>query len=762
LVTATLVIGLGILLLRYFDVEGLLYIGMAAVGLGFVVFIHELGHFLVAKACDVHVETFSIGFGPALPGCRFRRGETTYMIGALPLGGYVKMVGEGAESEDHENDPRSFKNKPVWQRMAIISAGVTMNVLLALAFFVYVFETKGLERAPGVVDRVEPGSPAWKLGVHTGDIIRWIGGKGPDPFFDTVRPVVMHSRKNEKLEFVWGPPDATGTELHHAEIEPRHTAADNRPMIGIAPPARLTLVPAKAGKRMHHEAPYLFTSAAAAATPPFEFGDTIIGTTDPSHPGKILALPPDPRHTAQPDYFEFERRMDLLAGQRATIQVRRHESDAVVDVQVPAAYYFDLGLRMRMGKITAIRDNSPASRAGVAPEDIIDKVEFTDASGLVTRFTSKPAKGLPRPKLIEKYLDPVRLPFELQRLAESQPRTSAKSIALTLLRANPPPSPASQAGHNERAEIVLRLEWQHGWRFDNETPSSLDSPLSIPALGLAYRVETRVEAIADGSPASRARVLTASPVKFRKGDVFYRSGQRVSVLEDGDVELDEGEEISLAPGDAVRAFRFQQSGRTPADNPEPGKWTKLTTDQWAGLFFIMQEADAREIHLRLERGNLEVALAVQQDETWPAANRGLILSADKRLQKADSVADAIRMGGNETLNFIAQVYQSIESLLTRRVSLDNFGGPIKIAQMAYYFAGDSFPQFLVFLGIISVNLAVINFLPIPVLDGGHMVFLVYEKLRGRPAPRRVQEAATFVGLAFILCLMVVVVYIDLR
>src|SRR5262249_38739237 len=76
---------------------------MVAVGLGFVIFIHELGHFLAAKFCDVHVQTFSIGFGPALPGCSFVRGETTYKIAAIPLGGYVNMVGEGPEADEDEN-----------------------------------------------------------------------------------------------------------------------------------------------------------------------------------------------------------------------------------------------------------------------------------------------------------------------------------------------------------------------------------------------------------------------------------------------------------------------------------------------------------------------------------------------------------------------------------------------------------------------------------------------------------------------------------
>ena len=105
---------------------------LAAFGLGFVIFIHELGHFALAKWCGVKVITFSLGFGPALPGCSFQWGDTTYKIAVLPLGGYVNMLGEGMEGDENDIDPRSYKNKKVWQRMLIISAGVVMNVILAL------------------------------------------------------------------------------------------------------------------------------------------------------------------------------------------------------------------------------------------------------------------------------------------------------------------------------------------------------------------------------------------------------------------------------------------------------------------------------------------------------------------------------------------------------------------------------------------------------------------------------------------------------
>src|SRR5277367_939727 len=104
----------------------LLYILQVAVGLGFVIFIHELGHFLLAKWNGVKVEKFSIGFGPTLFG--WTRGETEYVLALLPLGGFVKMLGEGPDEQEKSTDPRAYPNKSVSARMAIISAGVIMNL----------------------------------------------------------------------------------------------------------------------------------------------------------------------------------------------------------------------------------------------------------------------------------------------------------------------------------------------------------------------------------------------------------------------------------------------------------------------------------------------------------------------------------------------------------------------------------------------------------------------------------------------------------
>ena len=102
-----------------FKLEGLLAIGKVAIGLSLVIFVHELGHYLAAKWCGVYVQVFSIGFGPAIPGCHFKRGDTYYKLAIFPFGGYVQMLGQvdgQEESDGTEDDPRSYRNKTVLQR----------------------------------------------------------------------------------------------------------------------------------------------------------------------------------------------------------------------------------------------------------------------------------------------------------------------------------------------------------------------------------------------------------------------------------------------------------------------------------------------------------------------------------------------------------------------------------------------------------------------------------------------------------------------
>jgi regulator of sigma E protease len=148
--------------------------------IGVMILIHELGHYWAARFFDVKVDTFSFGFGPRLFG--FKKGETDFRFSAILLGGYVKMVGE-QPGDEHTNDPRSFLNKPRWQRLIILFAGPAMNVILAVVVLTGLF----MIRFPKVPSRPSPeigyivaNSAAAKAGLHEGDRIVQIG--------DTVNP----------------------------------------------------------------------------------------------------------------------------------------------------------------------------------------------------------------------------------------------------------------------------------------------------------------------------------------------------------------------------------------------------------------------------------------------------------------------------------------------------------------------------------------------------------------------------------------------
>src|SRR3954469_22056742 len=142
--------------------------------IGFMVLIHEFGHYAVAKLLGVRVEQFAIGFGKRLFG--FRRGDTDYRVNLLPFGGYVKMSGENP-LEGTTGDPREFMSHPRWQRFFIAIAGPTMNVLLAVAIMTGVFMVAHPFDAPPIVAEVQPNGSAAQAGIQPGDKIVRINGK---------------------------------------------------------------------------------------------------------------------------------------------------------------------------------------------------------------------------------------------------------------------------------------------------------------------------------------------------------------------------------------------------------------------------------------------------------------------------------------------------------------------------------------------------------------------------------------------------------
>jgi regulator of sigma E protease len=162
--------------------------------LGVLIFFHELGHFLVARVLGVGVEKFSLGFGPKLIGKKI--GITEYQISAIPLGGYVKMVGESPDSElDPSEIPISFTHKHVLKRILIVAAGPFFNILLALIIFFGIFQISGLLiLKPGIGD-VNEGSPAYLAGLKKNDLVVSIDGADISSWEDMANAIMASKGK---------------------------------------------------------------------------------------------------------------------------------------------------------------------------------------------------------------------------------------------------------------------------------------------------------------------------------------------------------------------------------------------------------------------------------------------------------------------------------------------------------------------------------------------------------------------------------------
>ena len=191
---------------------------------GILIFVHELGHFVVAKACGVRVLKFSLGFGAPIGVGNFRlrweRGGTEYVVAWIPLGGYVKMLGENLELQGEEPDPATVDARPdeflaakaTWQKLAITFAGPAMN----LAFPVLVLIAGlmiGMPRAANVIGTVDPESPAALAGLRAGDRVVAVGGE-PARYWDDVDsairgaaagPVAWLAARGRRRAWAWVP-----------------------------------------------------------------------------------------------------------------------------------------------------------------------------------------------------------------------------------------------------------------------------------------------------------------------------------------------------------------------------------------------------------------------------------------------------------------------------------------------------------------------------------------------------------------------------
>ncbi|HPV51477.1 MAG TPA: RIP metalloprotease RseP [Smithella sp.] len=187
--------------------------------LGILIFVHELGHFLVARMSGVGVQKFSLGFGPKIIGRTI--GETEYVLSWIPLGGYVKLMGEsGTEELSPEDEKRSFARQNVWKRIMIVAAGPAFNFLLAVVIFIAVM-MYGLPTLTSDIGEVQKDSAAYQAGMLNGDKIIYLDGK-KIALWEEIRDVVARA-KDRQIEAVV----QRGKETVRLQITPKLSKSKN-------------------------------------------------------------------------------------------------------------------------------------------------------------------------------------------------------------------------------------------------------------------------------------------------------------------------------------------------------------------------------------------------------------------------------------------------------------------------------------------------------------------------------------------------------
>ena len=691
-----------------------------ALGLGLVIFFHELGHFAVAKWCNVHVERFSIGIGPIL--WSRQKGETEYALSALPFGGYVKMLGQDdmdpnqmTSSEIAEN-PRSYSAKSVPQRMAIISAGVIMNIITGFLFFTICY-WYGVNEASPVVGKVVPGFPAWIAGMKDGDRIGSINGEEIRSFGDVFQSVVLSTGdvrlqgkhlNGSAFDLTLTPDRGTSGRSVGLLSAPTNTLspdlinADDIAMAGF-PAMQAKLVSGGADE------PVPVAPAAPKGAVEAEPSDKPAVPATPFRPGdRLIALQGKPvetfvdrdRLTAQ---FASEDLIHTFARTTKSDDTSVPDITTEVKITVPPGNVRSIGLWMAMGPVRAIRAGSIAEKAGLKVGDIILSV---DDMAMGTDY------------------DPVRLPTYFADHADKVVRVKISRQA---------------AAAPEQHDLEMVPTDDPGWI---ETLLFQTSPLPIPAIGAAYQIFPNIAQVVPGSEAEKIGV-------FAKGQKVTR------------IELVEAETSTDTTASSKEKTPLQLM-LNELKEKQPGVKEDIN---WAWAFSAIQYSPDRQIRIYFDDGKSEKAellKSVEKVPDWYLWSRGIEGWAPAvELQKGESFGEATSLGLRKTRQTGVSIYMTLRSLFRGDLPADSFSGPVGILSIGYRVASQGLTDLLLFLGFLSINLAILNFLPIPVLDGGHMVFLIWEGItRRKPSPRIIGYAHA-AGLLFIISLFMFVMYIDL-
>jgi len=710
-------------------------IALVAIGLGAVIFVHELGHFLVAKACGVKCEKFMIGFD--IGGYKLSRkwGETEYGIGILPLGGYVKMLGQdddpahiaeqlkksevaesspdavevrGPSGEIYHVDRRSYMAKSVPQRMAIISAGVVMNVIFAFVFAAIAYGI-GVKYMPSIVSETIPGSPAWRAGLEPGDEIVKIGDREHPSFLQLKGSVTLGDMENG-IPFVVR--QASNGEEVERVLKPEQSQGRGLATIGILNARTLSLFPqlpvapksAAASARQVSPAPVEDAKAAG-----FQGGDEIVRVGDTAVTNYRALAAELARSPHEPLQVTVRRLQD--DEEKETAGDATQPAGEELTFEIPVHHQQALGLVMKIGPVVAIQPNSPAAAAGFQVGDVIAAID---------------GQSLAAPASFDAW----------------QPDTIAEKMRIAALSG----SQVNVQVLRDGKEVSLVVSPRTPTDFHSTIPAG--APVGVPSLGLAYAIENEVVATVPGSPAAAANFKPGDRMQLVKFQLPAESKEAQSEP----IEFDFVPPPSSRLPAWLRSLFGMKEPAPAAPNP-----------YWPAVFDAVQQVPAgTTVEITLLRGDQKLAqvLTPAKVENLFVADRGFQFQPIERVRRATSLSEQLQYGWDETTDALGMVFRFLKKIGTQ-VPVTALGGPITIAKAAGYSAYDGIPALLIFLTMLSANLAVLNFLPIPILDGGHMAFLAYEGVRGRPASERFVVALHTIGFVFIVSLMLFVVFLDL-
>ena len=692
------------------------------IGFGLIVFIHELGHFLAAKWAGIRTLAFALGFGPALvsyrKGIGWRQGSseaeyqdilrqarnsepeeenlrerarqlgtTEYRLNALPLGGYVKMLGqEDLNPNATSAAPDSYQNCPPVKRMVVISAGVIFNIISAAILFVIVFLI-GIKVEAPAVGLVQPGTPAATAqplnaaeagvsepGLQEGDRITSIGGTTPESFGDIFIAVAM-AKPNQDLDLTV---ERRGldTPLNFA-IRPEKSPETGLLSMGFSPAYSTTLFGPKA-----------LTDKVRAQIGLEEVpaGSTLLSADDIPIPNPGDALRAFETSSGQPVALTFES----PEGQSITTEIDPNPEvmQAMVRISSERRTVIEhiLGLTPVM-RVAQVQDR--AAKMGLAEGDTFIRI------------------------------GPIEYPSIPAGMATIR-AAAGDTIEAVVLRTN-------EAGEPEEVTLNLKV------KRDGTVGFNVDDTLTHNTLlAIAPDRITDTDATEPRTPAA-ANLIT-------------RPGTRLTAVNGTPV-------ATLA------------EARNELQN--------ATRDAHAN------QSDAAEVTLTLELplGRTQTTPGPTYEETWTLTaedlarlhslnwNPPLALGIFQPLQiisKEETPTAAIARGVHETKRLALQTYITFARLFQGSVKVEHLKGPVGIAHLGTIIADRGLIWLMFFFAMISVNLAVINFLPLPIVDGGQFLMLLYEQIRGKPVPIPIQNAVTTLGLLLIGTVFIVVTFNDVR